>query len=280
MKPLFIDLNGDILPADTKTFTAANRAFRYGDGLFESMRIIKGELKFADLHAARLKAGMKALKLDGYSQMDDWFIREKAKKLAATNKIKNGRLRLSVFRDAGGLYTPSGNRSAYILEIEPIIDDTYELNNRGLIMDVYTEVTKPINALSNFKTSNALLYVLAGIFKTENKLDEAFILNQNGFLCETISANLFVWYQEKLYTPALTEGCISGVMRNVVIKIAVSLNIPMVEAQINPHILYEADEVFITNASRGIQWVMGFGVKRYFNRLSKMLSDELNKYKE
>ena len=66
-------------------------------------------------------------------------------------------------------------------------------------------------------------------------------------------------------------------MRNVVIDLAKKINIPVTEAQISPDILYEADEVFLTNAARGIQSVMGFGVRRYFNELSKALTDELNK---
>ncbi|MDB5009658.1 MAG: 4-amino-4-deoxychorismate lyase, partial [Mucilaginibacter sp.] len=69
MTPLFINFNGQILPDDSKLLTVANRSFRYGDGLFESMRLLKGHLKFADLHADRLQRGMKALKIDGYSQM-------------------------------------------------------------------------------------------------------------------------------------------------------------------------------------------------------------------
>jgi branched-chain amino acid aminotransferase len=57
----------------------------------------------------------------------------------------------------------------------------------------------------------------------------------------------------------------------------VEQGIPVTEAQINPDILHQADEVFITNATRGIQWVIGYGIKRYFNALSKTLIDELNR---
>src|ERR1700743_3162339 len=106
----FINFNGQILPADSKLLTVANRSFRYGDGLFESMRFMKGELKFADMHADRLQRGMKALKIDSYSQMDAWFLKEKAAELAMRNKTKHARLRLTVYRDAGGLYAPSLNK--------------------------------------------------------------------------------------------------------------------------------------------------------------------------
>jgi branched-chain amino acid aminotransferase len=277
MTPVFINFNGEILPADTKLVTLNNRAFKYGDGLFESMRLMKGQLKFPDLHADRLQRGMKALKIDGYSQMDAWFLKDITEQLAIRNKIKHGRLRLTVYRDSEGLYTPSQNSAGYCLEITPVDEPRYFLNPKGLIVDIFTDLPKPSNYLSNIKTCNSLIYVMAAIFKAQNNLDEVFLLNQNGFLCEAGSANVFVYYQNHLYTPALSEGCVEGVMRQVVINLAKKINIPVTEAQINPEILYEADEVFITNASRGIQCVMGYGVRRYFNKISKVLMDELNK---
>ena len=273
----YINYNGEIVDADSKLLTVANRAFKYGDGLFESMRLMKGQLKFADLHADRLQRGMRALKIDGYSQMDAWFLKEKAAQLASRNRIKHGRLRLTVYRDAEGLYAPTQNKMAYCLSISPSEEPRYFLNDKGLIVDVFSELPKPINYLSNIKTCNSLQYVMAGLYKTQNKLDEVFLINQLGNLCEASSSNVFVWYKSHLYTPALSEGCVEGVMRQVVSKLAIDHQIPFTEAQINPDILYEADEVFITNASMGIQWVMGFGVKRYFNQLSKGLMVELNK---
>jgi branched-chain amino acid aminotransferase len=277
MVPVFINFNGEIYPQDAKLMPVTNRAFRYGDGLFESMRMMKGQLKFADMHADRLQRGMKALKIDGYSQMDTWFLKDKTEDLARRNKAKHGRLRLTVFRDSEGMYAPTQNKAAWCLEMQPLDEPRYFLNEKGLIMDIFTEIPKPSNYLSNIKTCNSLVYVMAGLYKIQNKLDEVFLLNQNGFLCEAGSSNIFVLYQNHLYTPALSEGCVEGVMRQVVINLAKQNNIPVTEAQINPEILYEADEVFLTNAGRGIQTVMGFGVRRYFNAVSKLLVTELNK---
>lgn len=277
MTPIFINFNGEIVPADTKLVAVDNRAFKYGDGLFESMRMMKGQLKFPELHAERLQRGMKALKIDGYSQMDAWFLKEKAADLARRNKAKHARLRLTVYRDAGGLYTPTQNKMGWCLELQPVDEPRYFLNEKGLIMDVFTDLPKPTNYLSTIKTCNSLIYVMAGLYKTQNKLDDVFLLNQTGNLCEASSSNIFIWYQKHLYTPALSEGCVEGVMRQVVINIAKSINIPVTEAQISPDILYEADEVFLTNAARGIQSVIGFGVRRYFNELTKILAEELNK---
>ena len=277
MALLYINFNDEIVPADTKLLPVSNRSFRYGDGLFESMRLMKGQLKFADLHADRLLRGMKALKIDGYSQMDAWFLKDRVEDLARRNKIRHGRLRLTVYRDAEGLYTPSQNKMGWCLELQPLDEPRYLLNSKGLIMDVFTELPKATNYLSNIKTCNSLIYVMAALYKTQNKLDDVFLLNQNGFLCEASSSNIFIWYQNHLYTPALSEGCVEGVMRQVIINIAKENEIPVTEAQISPEILYEADEVFLTNATRGIQTVMGFGIRRYFNEMSKVFIEQLNK---
>ncbi len=155
-------------------------------------------------------------------------------------------------------------------------EDYYAFNEKGLIIDVFDEITKPVNMLSNLKTCNSLLYVLAGIFKSQNLLDEVMVLNNNGFLCESMSSNVFVVYDKKLYTPALAEGCIAGVMRQAVIRLARENDVELIEAQISPDILNEADEVFLTNAARGIQWVMGYNNKRYFNEVSRFLTQKLN----
>ena len=266
----FIAINQPILRAD-------NRGFKYGDGLFETMRMCNGKLQFAAQHSDRLSAGMKALKIDGGNLLDEYFLKQKTAELCKKNKLKeNVRFRLSVYRGGDGLYTPNINKAGYVLEASVLADDHYEFNKKGLIIDVYDELTKPVNKLSNYKTSNSLLYVMAGLYKKQHRLDDAFILNQHGFLCESISSNIFVVYDKKVYTPALSEGCVAGVMRNIVMNMARINDIEVIEAQINPEILKAAEEVFVTNAISGIRWVMGYGRKRYFNEITKLLSVKLN----
>jgi len=273
----YINFNGSILPADQLIFKANNRGFRYGDGLFESMRYMKGKLKFPEMHIDRIQKGMKLLRFDNCSLIDTWFLREKVEELVRRNRAgADARVRLTVFRDSQGLYSPVSNKFGYVLEIQKLDESQYVLNKKGLIIDVYDEIPKPVNALSNLKACNAMIYVLAGIYKNQNALDEVLILNHHGFLCESMSSNVFVVYDRKLYTPALNEGCIAGVMRQVVMRLAKENNIELIEAQINPDILNETDEVFLTNAAKGIQWVMGYNNKRYFNEVSRFLSEKLN----
>lgn len=277
MQQQYILHNDEFVPLDHPVITAGNRAFKYGDGLFETMRMSKGKLKFPELHVDRLRAGMMALKMEGSALLDEYFLKQKTAELCKKNKLKdNVRFRLSVYRAGEGLYTPSSNKVGYVLEAFSLEEENYGLNKKGLIIDVFDELTKPVNSLSNFKTTSALLYVMAGLYKNQHRLDDAFILNQNGFLCESISSNIFVVYDKKIYTPALSEGCVAGVMRSVVMSMCRAHEIEVIEAQINPEILKAAEEVFITNAISGIRWVMGYGRKRYFNEMTKLLSTKLD----
>lgn len=273
----YILFNDQFFQRDAPILAGQNRGFKFGDGLFESMRMCNGKLRFPELHVDRLHAGMKALKMDGYNLLDEYFLKQKAAELAKKNKIKgNARFRLTIYRSGEGLYTPQSNKVGYLLEVSELSSAEYELNSKGLIVDVYDEIPKPINKLSNYKTTNALLYVMAGLYQKQHRLDEALLLNQNGFLCESTSSNVFIVYQHQIYTPALSEGCVGGVMRNVVMQLAKQNQLPLTEAQINPQILNEAEEVFVTNAIGGIRWVMGYGRKRYFNEVAKALSAKLN----
>ena len=278
MPKQLININNELVPDDIAVFTANHRALRYGDGLFESMRMMNGELKFADLHADRIQRGMKALKIEAPTKIDAAFLQQKAEELSRVNKTgAHARFRLSVYRDADGLYAPNSNKMGYILENAKLHSGRYEWNDKGLLIDVFTEVRKSAGTLSNYKTANSLVYVLAGIFKNEQRLDEALLLNQDGFLCEAISSNVFVVYKNQIFTPALSEGCIAGVMRHVVIGLAKKAGMQVIEAQINPAVLEAAEEIFLTNASKGIQWVMGYKLKRYFNKTATFLFEELNK---
>ncbi len=273
----YIDFNNKIIPEKETILTAENRAFRYGDGLFETMRWMDGDIRFLEHHVARLHEGMRMLQLEHPTNFDEQFIRSHAAALVRKNNLEGQhvRVRLQVYREGGGLYSPQQNIAGYAMSVSKLDPDDVKHRKLGLIVDVYSEYRKPINELSKLKSANALIYVMAGLYRKKKGLDDVLILNQAGFLCESLSSNVFVWYDKKLYTPAISEGCIEGVMRKVVIELALENGLEVIEAQISPDIMNEADEIFHTNAIHGVQWVMGYKQKRYFNRISRMLQEKL-----
>lgn len=273
----FINLNGQIHAFDAKVFGTSNRAYRYGDGLFETMRMMEGNLMYFKYHVERLFKGMQTLKLNYHKAFDQEFIASEIFSLARANKIyKNARVRFSVFREDGGWYTPEKNTFQYLIEIESLESPSYNAE-RGLIVDVYRDVRKDYSALSALKTINSLPYVLAGVYRKENQLDECILLNREDNIVESISSNVFLVKENKVYTPSISEGCIDGVMRKVLIDILKKKGITVYETKLPVALLEHSDEIFLTNSLKGIQSVVGIGPKRYFSKLGKELLQELNK---
>lgn len=263
--------------ASLPIFYVNNRGFRYGDGVFETMRLYKGRVLFADLHFSRLLAGMEILKLNFSAAFTQEWMTEEVLKLSRSAKIfKSARIRFSVYRSDGGLYTPETNRFSFIVELDKLESENFELNQKGYLSDLFTGVVLPRNALSRHKTSNGLPYVLAAVSKAENGLDETFLLNDEGGLVEGSATNIFIVKNNKVFTPGLMEGCTNGIMRQVVLELLKENQIPSTELHIPAPSLYDADEVFLTNAIQGIRWVAGYRQKRYYNQLAKKVVLMLN----
>jgi branched-chain amino acid aminotransferase len=272
----YINLNGFLYEEDEMVFTIKNRAWRYGDGLFETIRVIDGEPCFLEDHFQRLKKGMEILKMHSTNiSFND--LKNQIIKLLEKNRIeKGGRVRLTVYRSGEGLYTPENEGKSYVIEAKPISDNIYTLNEKGLSVDVYNEIRRSRNILTSIKTTNNIQHVLAAIYKKENNLDDCIVLNDQGRVVETISSNIFLYKNHNLYTPSIDEGCMEGVMRKQIIKIAKEMNINVFEGIINGSMLLQADEMFLTNAISGIKWVVSYRQKRYFNKATKEILERLN----
>jgi branched-chain amino acid aminotransferase len=274
----FILYNGEYHSKDEFGISYKNRAFCYGDALFETMHANGSEIQFFDDHLVRLMFGMQVLKMDVPTVIESGFIKKEIIKLLHKNKLYQGvRIRLSVFRNEGGKYTPTDHNISYLAETEYIENDYYQLNTKGFTIGIYTEMKKPINPFANLKTANSLLYIMAGIYAKERNLDDCILINEKGNIIEGISSNIFLIKGNTLTTPALTEGPVAGIMRKQILRIANSLGFKIDhESEVTEKQLADADEVFFSNSISGINWVLAYKEKRYFNNKTKKLVDHLN----
>lgn len=275
-KDKYCILNGHLISIYEPSVSFSNRAFRYGDSLFESIRICNNKVMFLRDHITRLKLGMTVLRMNLPAELSTENIQEFIIQLVKHNvHAPHARIRLTVFRNEGGFYTPETNDISFLIESEEL-PSAYELNQKGFWVDIYADIKKSINKLSNIKTGNALMYVMAGISKQSMKLDECFLINENGTFCESISSNIFVVKNGTLYTPPLTEGCVAGIMRKQIMNLATENKILTFESPITSYTLMNGDEVFLTNSINGIQWVGQFKDKFYTNKMALFFTDKLN----
>lgn len=270
--------NGDIIEAGKPFLDASNRAFKFGDALFETIRIVNGKPVFMDGHISRLFEGMQVLGIDRPIEYSIDYFRNFIGKLIEQSEIKDGgRARLTVFRNGDGFFTPTDNTPSFTIEISPYVHNFYTLNEDGLTVDIYGDIKKPVNKLSIYKTASSLLYVVAAMHARTSKMDESLIVNDKGNIIEATNANLFIVSNGVLYTPTLADGCLAGVMRMQIINLALEHKIKVYECSLTPQNLLVADEVFITNTIKGPQWVASYRQKRYYNKITRDIVEKLNR---
>ena len=274
----YIYHNGEFLDRSKPCISPENRGFRFGDGFFESIRIINGEPVFLENHFNRIMDGLKVYKIDTPDRFSEELLKSEILLLLDKNGIsKGGRVRVTLTRRGHGFYSPESNDLDYIIEADVKPDNFFVLNNTGKVVDLFPDLKKQINSFSIFKTLNCQLYIHASLFAKEKMIDEALIQNEKLGIIESSVSNIFLVSNGVLYTPGLAEGCVGGTMRMNIINLAIANSIKVYECNLTPQNLLAADEIFLTNAINGVQWVGSYRTKRYFNNTSKKILDMLNK---
>ena len=202
--------NGQIFASDSPVLEAGNRGFKYGDGLFETMRVVRGRIPLAELHFQRLFHGMNLLKIQT-GKLNSAFLLQQILDLCNENRCSdNARVRLQIFRS--GI-----NDAGYCIEAIPLSPSAIDWQERGWRIDIFPDAGRPIDNLANIKSSNFLAYVMADIYSKENSLDDSILLNVYGTVADSSRANIFLVKGGSLFTPSLTQGCVAGVMREYII---------------------------------------------------------------
>lgn len=270
-----ICVNGEIHYSDELLFQV-NRAMKYGDGLFETIRVVNGRAYLLEAHFERLRKGMSLLSIEGFQSLKKELPAKMENLLHLSGIRSGGRIRLIVFRGGAGTYSPVSNKCNYFIEAEEIESEIFTLNSKGIKVDLSESEFLYKNSLSQVKTLNRLPQVRASIEKERRGLDELILCDDNGNLSEAISSNIFIVKKEKLFTPSLESACMNGVMRMHLLQLFRSNTINIQECILTMDDLLAADELFLTNSIKGIQWVGAFRTKRFFNTKASQYIGLLN----
>jgi len=265
-----ISFNGKIIPSDQPIYTASSRAARFGDGIFETMRVRKGKILFEELHIARLLMSLELMQIELSDELKWATLYSSIVSLLEKNgNPPHARVRLMITRGDGSIMEEPTNSSQVLVETWEAND--YLFNEKGLKVDVYSEFPRSRNAFSMLKTCNFLPSVMAAKFAKENKLDESLLINDAGRICDATISNIFWVRDGQIFTNAFSEGQVMGVMRTHLILMLHKHDMPVTESLISPEELKQADEIFLTNVIRGVQWVGTFGDRHYENKVSRKI---------
>lgn len=271
----YINFNGTIHPEHEPLIPVTNRGFKYGDSFFETMVMFNKQIPLFDFHWSRLlfTADVLSIKLPKRFHQESFM--QMLLDLASVNDaVKNARVRLQLFRKGRGLYLPEDDELGYVISIDKLSNDRF-LAGDGLKVGVREDCYRLTSMTSDIKTNNTLNNVLAAIFSKAEGWDDMILLNDAESISEAISSNIFIVNGDKIITPDLDSGCLNGVMRAYLISLLDEENFEERPVALNE--LLEADEILLTNAVKGVQWVKQFENKTYGNKKAVELTALLNK---
>ncbi|MFN7676606.1 aminotransferase class IV [Flavobacterium sp.] len=272
-----INFNGVILDSDFQ-LSVNNRSFLYGDGVFETLKIVDNTILFFEDHYFRLMASMRIVRMEIPMSFTLEFLESQILSLVNQLAIENSaRVRITVYRNEGGYYAPNQNSVSYVVQAAPLSDKTYTIEKSNFEVDLYKDFAVTKQLLSTLKTTNKMVHVTASIFAKENQLESCLLINDSKNVIEAISGNLFMLMGNTLITPPISDGCLNGIMRKQIITLAKQFEtIDFVEREISPFDIQKADELFITNVIQGIQPITKYRKKEFEIKLALQLLEKLN----
>ena len=267
MKAIF---NNEIINDKELSLEAEDRAIQYGDGIFETMVVREKSLKLIKYHFNRLQEGAAALRFQLPDYFDLQYLESSVIKLIQENDIRNAaRIKVLSWRKKGGYYKPESRMSNILITANIHNEEKGIINKVGISKSI-TNYQMPY---SQFKTLNAIKYIMASIEKEDAGFDDLIILDEKGRISELLYSNIF-WIKNGIfYTPSLQTGCIKGVMRSYLIDKLVIDGITLREGNSPPEKLFRADHVIATNAS-GIRSIIEIAKIRFdaYPELDKLIS--------
>ena len=271
-----INFNGNI--AQEENLLTQNRAFLYGDGVFETVKIINNKILFLEDHYFRLMASMRVVRMEIPMNFTMEYFEEQILKLAQEKEISgSARARITVFRNNGGLYLPMANEVSFLIHATPLENTFYVLSSNPYEVDLYKDFYVTKQLLSSIKTINKMINVTGSIFAHENGLDNCILINDSKNVVEALQGNLFMVIGKKLITPPVSEGCLNGIMRKQILTLTKKIeSIEVLEEVISPFDLQKADELFLTNVITGIQPITKYRKKEFTSNLAHLLVQKLN----
>lgn len=271
-----INFNGNI--AQEENVLTQNRAFLYGDGVFETVKIINNKILFLEDHYFRLMASMRVVRMEIPMNFTMEYFEEQILNLVQQKNItSSARARITVFRNDGGLYLPKTNDVSFLIHAVPLENTLYALNTNDYEVDLYKDFYVTKQLLSSIKTTNKMINVTGSIFAHENGLANCILLNDTKNVVEALQGNLFMVSGKKLITPPISEGCLNGIMRKQILALAKKVEgIEVTEEIISPFDLQKADELFLTNVITGIQPISKYRKKEFTSNLAHLLVQKLN----
>lgn len=264
----FINYNGRLYPDAEALFRTDNRAFRFGEGLIETMLWRKGQIRFFNDHMERLNSSLETLHWPAFPISAHQLAKEIEQIVKSNLTEDNVMVRLQVFR------LNKDENIHFLLECMPLEAGIFNWQEHGLSLGISQNIIKSADSLANLKTTSRMGYTLAAQEAVQQGWDDILLTDTRGQIVESSISNIFWITEEAVYTPPLSSGCIAGIMRKKLLQANTLAALPVYECNLDHTSLNQATEIFLSNAIRGIQPVTFFNGNTYPSLITRNIFNQ------
>ena len=246
---LYAYVNGRYVRREEASISIYDHGFLYGDGVYEAIRAYDGIVFKLREHLDRLYESAKSIKIE--LPFEKHELGQMVVEVLKKNQLKSGYVRIVVTRGAGRMGVDPRNctKATVVIMAEPR-EPLFGEKVKGISAVISSLRRTPSWSLDpRIKTLNYLNNVLAKIEAIEAGVEEAIMLNEQGYVAETSTENIFVVKNGTIATPHPSLGVLKGITRDVVVRVIKELGYPLEERPITVHELYNADEVMVTGTA-------------------------------
>jgi len=255
-----------------ESISVQDRGFQYGDGLFESMAVVKGVPLLWDRHMQRLFHGAARLGIDAPPES---LLRREAEQLGRS--VERAVLKIILTRGVSGRgYAPDKQaQPTRTVSLSPWPDYPAGEHTHGVAAQFCRTMISRNQATAGIKHLNRIEQVLARA-ELEQDCREGLMCDDFGHVIEGTMTNLFIVSRDRLLTPDLSHSGVEGIMRGLVLERAAELSLETRVMDINKSDILQADEVFLTNSLIGLWPVRRIEAKQYpLGRITQRIQEAI-----
>jgi branched-chain amino acid aminotransferase len=242
-----IYLNGILVDAQEAAIPVTDRAYLYGEGLFETMKATKGGIPFLPEHLDRFFSSFAVLDFEPNISKPE--LEHAVYQTLRQNHLQEAYLRIQLSRQNaafGGLQ--AADRYHLLIVAQPLNHEMEEFRRKGMAAVQFSDSIVSSSPLNGVKSTNYAIKLRAKAYAKKQNAQEAVFADAQGHLVEGASSNLFIWNGHFWITPPLSSGALPGVMRRVLLSLMKAHGIPFKEQTIAPQDLAQAHEAILSNA--------------------------------
>jgi len=268
-KGKYILVNGSFVPTDEYQISLIESdAIHFS----EKFRAIRTSFPFFDetLEVIKLKLSLYNQSFAEFTDNDGAALRRQLERTLTKNKHFLGAVLILTLRF-------TGTKVYFTIQSEKIDPVGYELNEKGLYVEIFDQIRKSTSTLSNLTIGSEIYWGIAVNHLKESSVDEFILVNSSDQIIETPESNIYLIKGRTVRGASSKQGAYQDITKPLILNIFNRLNLEYTEDKgITNEDLRDTEEIMVVNSIKGIRWIVGFEEKRYFNNTIRKISELFN----